>query len=92
MSAEERAAYEQQLAIAREDFLQERADRDRVASRCSNLQMQVDVLKREYNELMTRYSSVANTRAFRANRFGSRLACDGGGSSADETEMETEKR
>ena len=68
VSSEERAAYEHQISALREDFQQERADRERMASRCASLQLQLEAAEKEHNMQMTRMSALMNTRAYNRNR------------------------
>lgn len=64
MNDDERAAYEQQISVLREDFKQERKDRERLASRNVTLGMRLEKLQKEYAELECRLASVMNNRAY----------------------------
>ena len=81
LTDEERFAFEEQMRTLREDFLQERADRERMASKAESLQRQLTLVKGEYNSLQCRLASMQNIRRATYNRrFGvdpPAYQCDG---------------
>ena len=82
MSDDEKVAYEQQIKVLRDDFEQERKDRERLASRNVSMGMRLEKLQKEYAELECRLSSVLNNRAYGLSNRPSKLppiyACDDG--------------
>ena len=68
LSDEERFAFEEQMKVLRDDFLQERADRERMASKAESLQRQLTLVKSEYNSLQCRLASMQNIRRATYNR------------------------
>lgn len=61
---QERVAYQAQMKLLREDFMQERADRERQAGKAHGLEMQLNATKLEYNKLNCKLSAIRN--AYRA--------------------------
>lgn len=66
MTSDERHIYEEQIAIIREDFLNERRDRERLAAKNLQLTDQLERIKMQYNRLQCRLNALQNMRAYNA--------------------------
>ncbi len=91
----ERTAYEEQMKVLQEDFLQERSDREQAIGRAEGLQAQLNVVKLEYNKLNCKWSALRNMyRALHNRAFGvdpdistpPRIQCDYGGDVSQRSE------
>lgn len=69
MADEDRAAYEQQIRVLREDFHQEREDRERMAYRNEALELRLEKLQKEYTALECQLTSMQNNRAYGLSRL-----------------------
>ena len=69
LTHEERSVYEHQIATMREDFLRERADRERAVGRVDTLERLLENVKREYNQLQCKMVALENMRRARSSPY-----------------------
>lgn len=60
----EREAYDLQIRVLREDFLNERRDRESIASRLETVTLQLECAKRENSRLHCQLAAVHNVRSY----------------------------
>ena len=64
----EREAYDLQIRVLREDFLNERRDRENIASRLETVTLQLECAKRENSRLQCQLAAIHNVRSYTYNQ------------------------